>query len=191
MILKKAEPYHRTRSLQDDVVVCIDQQTNQLLHFENDVNSNEVQLDVSIFTQHQEVQFRNDVLDCRIDICAPEVISFSNKNCLNSQWKQKKKALFSFADNFDYQDIRQDFIRGVLIDDISGHKIFTHVITGEYAARVKDLRTYDSVSKDILHRWTYPIVPDLNIIGDTTFKVSRYLCYVEKNVKFERYFYVQ
>lgn len=50
-----------------------------------------------------------------------------------------------FADNFDYQDLRQDFIRGVLTDDILANKIFAHVITGEYAARVRDLRTYNSV----------------------------------------------
>ena len=50
-----------------------------------------------------------------------------------------------FADNFDYQDLRQDFIRGVLTDDILGNKIFAHVISGEYAGRVKCLRTYNAV----------------------------------------------
>ncbi len=56
-----------------------------------------------------------------------------------------KQVLSVCADNFDYNDLRQDFIRGVVVDEVYKYKIFTHIISGEYAARVNILRTYDSV----------------------------------------------
>jgi len=163
-VFKKAEPTHRTRSLQDDIVVAIDKPTGKLLYFDNDRESTELQVELDIFAEHSQVQMRNDLIDCRIDICSPEV-------------------LMLFADNFDYQDLRQDFMRGILSSEILGSKIYAHVISGEYAARVKCLRTYDSVSKDIMHRWTYPLVPDFNWLGTTNFFLTRNNSYMEDNVK--------
>ena len=46
--------------------------------------------------------------------------------------------------------------------------IHCHVITDGYAARVKDTKSYASVSKDILSRWTFPLVPDDNHPGCAT-----------------------
>jgi len=49
------------------------------------------------------------------------------------------------ADNFDYDELRQDFIRGVVVDEVYKYKIYTHIISDEYAARINTLRTYASV----------------------------------------------
>ena len=49
-----------------------------------------------------------------------------------------------FCDNFDYEDL-PTFIRGVLQDEIRGDKLYSHVLTNEYAARVTNLRMYDAV----------------------------------------------
>ncbi len=66
-----------------------------------------------------------------------------------------------FTDNFDYQTVR-DLIKGILDnDDVSMHKIYMGIICGEYAARVSNFQTYDAISRDMIHRWTYPIVPDI------------------------------
>lgn len=46
-----------------------------------------------------------------------------------------------------------------------GNRIFTYEISNEYAARVDNLRAYDVVSQDIIHRWTYPMVPDILCAG--------------------------
>lgn len=46
-----------------------------------------------------------------------------------------------------------------------GYKIFTHEINGSYAARVDNFKSYDTVSKDILQRWTYPLVPNAQSFG--------------------------
>ena len=85
-----------------------------------------------------------------------------------------------FQDNFDYGHIRRDFVHGVLTSDLLMKNIYTHVAKDEYAARVQDTKSYDAIrsadfrvlpllrltfsalSKDILSRWTFPLVPDNN-----------------------------
>jgi translation initiation factor eIF-2B subunit epsilon len=47
-----------------------------------------------------------------------------------------------------------------------GYKIYTHEIRSSYAARIDNFRSYDTVSKDIIQRWTYPMVPDVLSFGD-------------------------
>jgi translation initiation factor eIF-2B subunit epsilon len=46
-----------------------------------------------------------------------------------------------------------------------GYKIYTHEIHSSYAARIDNFRSYDTVSKDIIQRWTYPLVPDVLSFG--------------------------
>ena len=45
-------------------------------------------------------------------------------------------------------------------EDILGNHIYTHIISDQYAARVCNFSTYDAISKDVIHRWVYPLVPD-------------------------------
>ncbi|KAL0740495.1 hypothetical protein Bca4012_082008 [Brassica carinata] len=78
-----------------------------------------------------------------------------------------------FEDNFDYQHLRRHFVKGVLVDDIMGYKVFTHEIGSSYAARVDNFRSYDTVSKDIIQRWTYPYVPDISFSGNRPLKLGR------------------
>lgn len=76
------------------------------------------------------MQFRYDLMDPHISICSPEV-------------------LMLFSDNFDYQDISNDFVKGVLGSEILGNRLHVHIVTDEYAARIKDWHTYDSISRVI------------------------------------------
>ncbi|CAI0628013.1 unnamed protein product [Linum tenue] len=92
--------------------------------------------------------------DCYIDICSQEVLSL-------------------FTDNFDYQHLRRHFVKGLLVDDIMGYKIFTHEILSSYAARIDNYRSYDTISKDIIQRWTYPFVPDVKFSANCTTKLER------------------
>ena len=50
-----------------------------------------------------------------------------------------------FQDNFDYLDIRRDFVHGILTSDLIGKTIHCHVVTDGYAARVKDSKSYDVI----------------------------------------------
>lgn len=108
---------------------------------------------------------RNDLISTQIYICAPAV-------------------LVLFSDNFDYQNIRRDFLNGVLCEEDLGNKIYIHEIPGEYAVRVQSLRAYDAVSRDLLQRWVYPFTPDTQVLGGgldppTHYKYSRGSRYID------------
>ncbi|KAG7542386.1 Nucleotidyl transferase domain [Arabidopsis thaliana x Arabidopsis arenosa] len=138
----------------DQLFVAVDPLTKQLLHYEEDnARGGDVCLDKSVLDS--TVLVCKDMQDCYIDICSPEVLSL-------------------FEDNFDYQHLRRHFVNGLLVDDIMGYKIFTHEIRSSfYAARIDNLRSYDMVSKNIIQRWTYPYVPDINFSGNRPLKLGR------------------
>lgn len=172
LICKQASHAHRTRPLADDAVFAIDPATQQLLLYENDRTSGRVSLDATLLTETKSsLQLRYDLMDSNISICTPEV-------------------LMLFTDNFDWQTFHGDFLAGVLGNEILGNKLFVHTVSrDEYAARCDDLRTYASLSKDVIHRWTYPLVPDNNLLGDlssTTFKYHRGNIYKEDHVQVSR-----
>ena len=96
--------------------------------------------------------------------------------------------LFQFQDNFDYLTLEQ-FIQGVVHQEIFNAKIFTHIITNQhYAARANCLRSYNLISRDIISRWTYPLVPDNNLLlgGATSYSLRRPSIYKENNVNLSR-----
>ncbi|XP_071692880.1 translation initiation factor eIF2B subunit epsilon-like [Rutidosis leptorrhynchoides] len=154
--LKSSQVTHQTRLGTDELIMAIDPSTKQLLYYEDkgdDVNGT-LTLDKSFLAESPSLSLQNDKQDCYIDICSPEVLSL-------------------FIDNFDYQHLRRHFVKGLLLDDIMGYKIYTHEIHSEYAARIDNFRSYDSISKDIILRWTYPIVPSLLLSTNTFIEVDR------------------
>ncbi|KAK8564958.1 hypothetical protein V6N12_058534 [Hibiscus sabdariffa] len=66
-----------------------------------------------------------------------------------------------------------------------GYKIFTHEIHSSYAARIDNFRSYDTISKDIIQRWTYPFVPDL-LCGTSAIKLKRQGIYQASEVTLSR-----
>jgi translation initiation factor eIF-2B subunit epsilon len=50
-----------------------------------------------------------------------------------------------FSENFDWQHLRSDFVRGVLTSDILGKTIYTYISNDSYAARIQNSQQYDSV----------------------------------------------
>lgn len=114
--------------------------------------------------EHSELTVRTDLIDCFVDICSPDV-----------------PALFS--ENFDYQHIRRNFLHGILTDyDLYSKTIHLHIISRDYAARVRSLQTYDAVSRDIISRWAYPFCPDSNLGTDQTYVLKRGNIYTEDGV---------
>ncbi|KAI3867156.1 hypothetical protein MKX03_021014 [Papaver bracteatum] len=123
----------------DQLVMVIHPNTKELLYYDEDAadsNAGEKSFPAA-------AQVHNDIEDCYIDVCSPEVLSL-------------------FADNFDYQQLRRDFVEGLLEDDVMGYKIFIHEIQSDYAA----------ISKDIMQRSTYPLVPDIQFSGKPPIKLE-------------------
>lgn len=72
-IFKKAAPHHRSRAGEDATILAVNKRTDQLLHLDNK-GKNEIYLDTDLFKSADEIQIRYDLIDCRIDICSPQVI---------------------------------------------------------------------------------------------------------------------
>ncbi|KAN0133810.1 Nucleotide-diphospho-sugar transferase [Lactarius tabidus] len=165
MVVKESGTTHRTRSKGDSAVFVLDQDTSECLHYEPVTGyppKTIARIPRDILESHPNIEIRNDLLDCSIDICALEVPSL-------------------FQDNFDYGDIRRDFVHGVLTSDLLMKNIYCYVAKEGYAARVQDTRSYDAISKDILSRWTFPLVPDDNYPGGDAYDHLRGNKYIPKD----------
>lgn len=139
-----------------------------------------------------EVDIRNDLVDCGIDICSADVPPL-------------------FSENFDYQTLRHDFVLGILTSDLLDSKIFVHVaptgppasavqIAGSsfpqtvgaslygrgYAARVKSPADYDAITKDVIGQWTYPLGPAGYLPGGQRYSSRSGLRFVGDNVVLSR-----
>ncbi|KAF3968848.1 hypothetical protein ACB098_03G050900 [Castanea mollissima] len=159
MIIKRSKSspiIQQSRLGTDELFMAIDPNTKQLLYYEDkaDYSKGAICLDKLLLIDNPSISLHNDKQDCYIDICSLEVLSL-------------------FTDNFDYQHLRRHFVKGLLVDDIMGYKVFTHEIHSNYAARIDNFRSYDSISKDIIQRWTYPFVPDVKFFGNSATKLER------------------
>merc|ERR1712098_55803 len=60
------------------------------------------------------------------------------------------------------------------------------VVKDRYAARVSNMQSYDSISKDVVCRWSYPFVPDVYGCDGEKVKYHRHNIYCSKNVTLAR-----
>ncbi|KAG0205877.1 hypothetical protein BGX28_002567 [Mortierella sp. GBA30] len=157
----------------DGSLFVLDQSSKECLHYQpvkaykSTRQDRRMTMDMEIFDKHPEVQIRSDLIDCQVDICSVEVPAL-------------------FTENFDYQDIRADFVHGILTSDLLGKTIHFHEVSDVYAARVRSTQMYDAISKDIISRWTFPMVPDSNLQADDCYEYRRGLVYKEKSVVLSR-----
>lgn len=173
MVLREAGRNHRTKSSSVSPVFVIDPTKDRCLHYEEiDHHSDEqparLNIDAEIMLSFAELDVRQDLIDCSIDICTPDVLSL-------------------WSDSFDYQSPRKHYLYGVLKDyELNGKTIHTHIIKEDYAARVRNLKAYDAISKDIISRWTYPLCPDTNLLAGHTYELRKGSLYQEQGVTLAR-----
>ncbi|TEB31258.1 nucleotide-diphospho-sugar transferase [Coprinellus micaceus] len=143
VVVKEAGVGHRTRSRGDSPIFVVDSDTSECLHYEPAFaypKKKLAHIPREVLNEHKQVEVRYDLIDCGIDVCSSEVPSL-------------------FQDNFDYLDIRRDFVHGVLTSDLLMKNIHIYVEKDGYAARVQDTKSYESVRFTFLSRWTFPLVP--------------------------------
>ncbi|KAB1212650.1 putative translation initiation factor eIF-2B subunit epsilon [Morella rubra] len=104
MVIKRSKPSPITRQSRlgtDELFMAIDPNTKQLLYYEDkaDYSKGVISLDKLLLVDNASISLHNDIQDCYIDICSPEVLSL-------------------FTDNFDYQHLRRHFVKGLLLDDV-------------------------------------------------------------------------
>lgn len=170
-IFKEIQPTVGTdiRPLNDELLVGMDSTTSQIVLYENDPLKRSTRLATIFLEEHAQISLRSDLMDCYIDICSPEV-------------------LLKFAEDFDYQDLRQDFFHNEVQNYELGKKFFVKIVTDEFAARVMDPRTYSGISRAILQRWVFPMVPDTNYLGPeaSNYTYHRGMIYKDDNVTLAR-----
>ena len=220
MVVKQSGVNHRTRcacdltellpgssasfsSRGDSAVFVLDPDTSECLHYEAVTGyppKKYARIPREILNEHPEVDIRNDLIDCSIDVCSVEVrlATFLPRSHVIDHCLLCVQVPSLFQDNFDYGDIRRDFVHGVLTSDLLMKKIYCYVAKEGYAARVKDTRSYDSIrlvskllltsrstqtdlSKDILSRWTFPLVPDDNHPAGHSYEHVRGNKYIAKD----------
>lgn len=169
MVLREAGSEHRTKSTGRRPVFVIDPEADRCVHYEEmnhrEKNDRYVRLTPEMLTTHNQLEIREDLIDCYVDICTPEVLSL-------------------WSDNFDYQSVRQGFLSEVLKDyELNGKTVHTYIVADQYAARVQSLRAYDAVTKDVMSRWTYPLCPDSNLMPGQTYRFGKGKIYLEQGVK--------
>ena len=60
---------------------------------------------------------------------------------------------------------------------------YSYAIDHEYAARVHDPRTYHNITRDIVTRWVYPLVPDSQVVSkESSYVHLKQYSYREKDV---------
>lgn len=170
MVLREAGTQHRTKAHATRPVFLLDDK-GRCLHFEqmpNREDKNFLSIEPLLLKENQELEIRQDLIDCGIDICTPDVLAL-------------------WSDNFDFQAPRKGFLHSVLKDyDLNGKTIHTHIVTGHYAARARNLYAYDSVSKDIVSRWAYPLCPDSNLLQYQSYRLQKGNVYMEEGVALTR-----
>ncbi|KAK3077936.1 hypothetical protein LTS18_008866, partial [Coniosporium uncinatum] len=167
MVLREAGATHRTKAQGARPVFVVDPSKDRCLHYEQ-MRTGEteryVHIDPELLKENQELDVRQDLIDCGIDICTPDVLAL-------------------WSDNFDFEAPRRGFLFSVLKDyELNGKTIHTHVVSDYYAARVRNLQAYDAVSKDVVSRWSYPLCPDSNLLRGQTYRMQKGSIYKEDGV---------
>ncbi|KAK2767910.1 hypothetical protein FQN53_006428 [Emmonsiellopsis sp. PD_33] len=180
MVLRETGISHRSNP-STTPVFFIDPTKDRCLHYEEIQNqpranstssharsSNFLTVDPDLLKECAEIDIRSDLVDTSIDICTPEVLGL-------------------WSDSFDYQTPRKQFLYGVLKDyELNGKTIHTHIIKDHYAARVRNLKTYDAVTRDIKARYTYPLCPETNLVPDHTYSLKRGNVYQEQGIMYAK-----
>mmetsp|Transcript_27226 Transcript_27226/g.33648 ORF Transcript_27226/g.33648 Transcript_27226/m.33648 type:complete len:851 (-) Transcript_27226:58-2610(-) len=141
---------------------------SRILLYETNPNSTSTKLPTSFFQTSTSIELFNDMINCGVYICSPEVLA-------------------KFYDEWDYLHIETFITNSVADEEGIQPKIYAKVLNAnEYAARIYDFRTYHSVSNDLLKRWCYPIVPDNLPSGyekKYRYGMERYMMYIEQKGK--------
>lgn len=147
---------HRTKTNAITPTFVVDSKTKRCLHYDemSPVSSDRyVSLDPTIVDElSTDFEIRSDLIDAQIDICTPEVLAL-------------------WSESFDYELPRRNFLHGVLKDwELNGKMIYAEIFDEGYAARASNLQLYDAMSRDVLSRWTYPFIPESNLMPGQTYQ---------------------
>lgn len=167
IVLREAgDEEHHTKTNGITPVFIIDPRAKRCLHYEeiHPLQSNHYStLDPEIL-KNPEIEMRTDLIDAHIDICTPDVLAL-------------------WSESFDYELPRANFLHGVLKDwELNGKMIHTEIVQEGYGARANNLQMYEAITRDMLSGWTYPFLPDSNLLREHTYQLRDSNRYEEDDV---------
>ncbi|OLY84878.1 putative translation initiation factor eIF-2B subunit epsilon [Smittium mucronatum] len=152
LVLKEADPKHHLQSTTElQTVFFTSTHENRILHvdaFPRFPIKKKIQFPKEIFKSSLEVNVSTNFIDTGISICSLDVLAL-------------------FSENFDYQTIIGDFVKGICTSDLLSSTIYADIIdsgvhgSGCYAAGINGTRSYAQIAFDIINRWSFPISPEL------------------------------
>lgn len=147
---------HRTKTNGITPIFAVDSKDQRCLHYDeiHPLQSDHyITLDPAITDElSTDFEVRSDLIDAQIDICTPEVLAL-------------------WSESFDYELPRRNFLHGVLKDwELNGKMIYAEILEDGYAARASNLQMYDAISQDIISRWTFPFIPENNLVPKQDYK---------------------
>lgn len=160
----------REAGVQDDLVVGMDSK-QRIYYYDQSLTMKSARIPCSFITT--PIELRTDLVDCGIDVCSPDLLA-------------------RFSDNFDYGDIRREFVANSVAEEEEGLQniIYGHVVPDGYSSRVTDPFSYAQTSRDLLKRWCYPVVPE-NHFERELYQMQRHYLYLESNARVARSAVVQ
>ncbi|ROT35752.1 eIF4-gamma/eIF5/eIF2-epsilon [Sodiomyces alkalinus F11] len=163
------EEQHRTKANAITPVFVVDTKTKRCLHYDEThplQSDHYLTLDPAVIDElSTDFEIRADLIDAQIDICTPEVLAL-------------------WSESFDYELPRRNFLHGVLKDwELNGKAIYVDVLEEGYAARASNLQMYESISRDVMGRWTFPFIPECNILPDQGYQMRIYGVSTEDGVE--------
>ena len=155
MILRDGGPSSHLTEAQDMMpVFTLDPETGRCFAYEEipPFRPNGFILTDSEILNNPTVELRADLIDPAIDICTPDVLAL-------------------WSESFDYELPRRNFLHGVLKDhELNGKMIYTEIVGKGYAARASSMSMYVAITRDVMGRWTRPMIPECNLMPGQTYK---------------------
>uniref|UniRef100_A0A1B6C3B5 Translation initiation factor eIF2B subunit epsilon n=2 Tax=Clastoptera arizonana TaxID=38151 RepID=A0A1B6C3B5_9HEMI len=153
----------RWKAPQDDILLAMDNKTGRLiLHKKLLSKHSKIDIPLEICLENDEIDLRYDLYNTNICICSITVPPL-------------------FSDNFDFQT-QNDFLYGLLVnEEILTSTVYCHILSdGQYVASPSSWYRYQDITHDVIHRWTFPQVPD-SVINDPYF-FRRNNIYIQKGI---------
>jgi len=182
-VFMKAEPEHRIWVPDDDLTLLVENVqknptlksslgrkeniTPQILDYLNNLQNPEIEIPIPLVRENKQIRIMHNVVDCYVDVCAPEVLKL-------------------FEASFDWADIRQHFLRGVLESELQPLNAHAFFVENAYAANAHDFASYAAISKDIVQGWTHPWTPANSPITTHIVECLRNHVYRETDVHISR-----
>ncbi|KAJ1996410.1 translation initiation factor eIF-2B epsilon subunit, GEF [Coemansia spiralis] len=211
VLLQEASQSHRLRDKSDESVYLIDPSSNKLLginSFPSLPKPKSMTIQTEVIISYPEVELRADLVDTNIFVCSPQVLALFTENfdyqtmrrdfihgilasdLLSSSIYAHVLAGTSTSAPENPEDDGLDAARDADVNAAADTE-FDFINHSGYAAGVIDTSAYDSISRDLIGRWAYPLCPDSSPVDGAVYTYNRGCVYKAQSVFLGRESYVE